>query len=90
MEGDYSGPINLGNENEISIKEIALKIKNKINKELRIIYKEIPQDDPIRRRPSLDIVKEKYNWCPEVQIDEGLEKTIDFFTKKFNLSIKHT
>ena len=90
MEGDFSGPINLGNENEISIKELALKIKDKINKELNIIYKEIPQDDPMRRRPSLDIVKEKYKWRPEVEIDDGLDKTIDFFNKKLNLSTKHT
>ena len=90
MEGDFSGPVNLGNENEITIKELALKIKNKINNHLKIIYKEIPKDDPARRKPSLDLVKEKYNWNPEVEIDQGLEKTIQFFSSKLKLSIKHT
>ena len=90
MEGNFSGPVNLGNENEITIKELALKIKNKINNHLKIIYKEIPKDDPARRKPSLDLVKEKYNWNPEVEIDQGLEKTIQFFSSKLNLSTKHT
>ena len=90
MEGDFSGPVNLGNENEITIKELALKIKNKINNHLKIIYKEIPKDDPARRKPSLDLVKEKYNWNPEVEIDQGLEKTIQFFSSKLKLSTKHT
>ena len=90
MEGDFSGPVNIGNENEITIKELALKIKDKINKNLKIIYKDIPMDDPSRRRPSLDLVKEKYNWFPEVKFEEGLEKTISFFQSKFNSSTKHT
>ena len=90
MEGNFSGPVNLGNENEITIKELALKIKDKINKHLKIIYKEIPKDDPTRRKPSLELVKEKYNWYPEVEIDQGLEKTIQFFSSKLNLSTKHT
>ena len=90
MEGDFSGPVNLGNENEITIKELALKIKDKINNHLKIIYKEIPKDDPTRRKPSLELVKEKYNWYPEVEIDQGLEKTIKFFSSKLKLSTKHT
>ena len=90
MEGNFSGPVNLGNENEITIKELALKIKDKINNHIKIIYKEIPKDDPTRRKPSLDLVKEKYNWYPEVEIDQGLEKTIQFFSSKLNLSTKHT
>ena len=90
MEGNFSGPVNLGNENEITIKELALKIKDKINNHLKIIYKEIPKDDPTRRKPSLDLVKEKYNWYPEVEIDQGLEKTIQYFSSKLNLSTKHT
>ena len=90
MEGNFSGPVNLGNENEITIKELALKIKDKINNHLKIIYKEIPKDDPTRRKPSLELVKEKYNWYPEVEIDQGLEKTIQFFSSKLNLSTKHT
>ncbi len=90
MEGNFSGPVNLGNENEITIKELALKIKEKINNHIKIIYKEIPEDDPTRRKPSLDLVKEKYNWYPEIEIDQGLEKTIQFFSSKLNLSTKHT
>ncbi len=81
MEGDYSGPVNIGNPNEISIGELALKIKNKINKNLKIIYKELPKDDPLKRKPSIEIAKNKYDWQPKVELDNGLDKTINYFRK---------
>ena len=84
MDGDFIGPVNIGNTNEISVKELALIIKDKINKELKIIYQDIPQDDPARRKPSIDLANQKYNWEPIVDLDNGLEKTIEFFSKKMN------
>ena len=84
MDGDFIGPVNLGNTNEISVKELAFIIKDKINKELKIIYKDIPQDDPVRRKPSIDLANQKYNWKPKVDLDNGLEKTIAFFSKNIN------
>ena len=81
MEGDYSGPVNIGNPNEISIGDLALKIKNKINKNLKIIYKELPKDDPLKRKPSIEIAKNKYDWQPKVELDNGLDKTINYFRK---------
>ena len=84
MDGDFIGPVNIGNTNEISVKELAFIIKNKINKELKIIYKDIPQDDPVRRKPSIDLANQKYNWKPKVDLDNGLEKTIAFFSKNIN------
>ena len=81
MEVDYSGPVNIGNPNEISIGELALKIKNKINKNLKIIYKELPKDDPLKRKPSIEIAKNKYDWQPKVELDNGLDKTINYFRK---------
>tara|TARA_B100000242_G_C43027110_1_gene478286 strand:- start:255 stop:1193 length:939 start_codon:yes stop_codon:yes gene_type:complete len=81
MNGDFAGPVNLGNKDEITIKELALLIKEKINKDLKIIYKDIPQDDCSRRRPSLELAYQKYNWQPIVDLDNGLEKTIKFFRK---------
>ena len=84
MDGDFIGPVNIGHINEISVKELAFIIKNKINKELKIIYKDIPQDDPFRRKPSIDLANQKYNWEPKVDLDNGLERTIEFFSKNIN------
>ena len=81
MDGDFSGPVNIGNTDEITIKDLAYLIKTKINNKLNIVYKDIPQDDPVRRRPSLDLAKQKYNWHPTVDLEEGLDKTIQFFSK---------
>tara|TARA_Y100000991_G_C21910910_1_gene322256 strand:- start:249 stop:653 length:405 start_codon:yes stop_codon:yes gene_type:complete len=84
MEGDIPGPINLGNINEISIKELAFRIKEKINKDLKIIHKDIPQDDPVRRKPSLSLANEKYNWSPVIDLEEGLENTIKYFKENLD------
>ena len=84
MEGDISGPVNLGNINEISIKDLASKIKEKINIDLKIILKDIPQDDPVRRKPSLKFANENYNWYPVINLDEGLENTIKYFKENLN------
>ena len=74
-----SGPVNLGSPNEMTILELATKIISKINPELNIIYKAIPKDDPIRRKPDISLAKNKLSWSPEVTINNGLDKTIDFF-----------
>ena len=81
MEGDYCGPVNIGNPNEISIEELAIKIKNKINKNLKIIYQKLPKDDPLKRKPSIEIAKTKYDWQPKVELDNGLDQTINYFRK---------
>ena len=84
MEGDILKPVNLGNINEISIRELAFKIKEKINKDLKIIHKDIPQDDPVRRKPSLNLANEKYNWHPVIDLDKGLESTIKYFKENLD------
>ena len=81
MDGDFAGPVNIGNKDEITIKELAFVIKEKINKELKIIYKDIPPDDCLRRKPSLELAYQKYSWQPVVDLDHGLENTIKFFKK---------
>ena len=81
MEGDYCGPVNIGNPNEITIGELALKIKNKINENINIVHKKLPDDDPLKRKPSIEIAKSKYNWQPKVELDYGLDQTINYFRK---------
>ena len=79
MNGEISGPVNIGNPNEMTILELASEIISKINPELNIIYKEIPKDDPIRRKPDISLAKTKLSWSPSVTLNSGLDETIDFF-----------
>ena len=79
MESSFIHPINIGNPIEFTIKELALLIKDIIDPGLEIVYKELPQDDPRQRKPSIALAKELLNWEPEIQLKDGLIKTIDWF-----------
>ncbi|MEK7434150.1 MAG: UDP-glucuronic acid decarboxylase family protein [Cyanobacteriota bacterium] len=81
MENDknFLGPVNLGRPSENTIFEFANKIKEMTKSTSNIIFKELPQDDPTRRKPDISLAKEKLNWNPVVELEEGLEKTISWF-----------
>ena len=79
MESTYSMPVNLGNEEEITIFDLALLIKNKINPSIKIEYCDLPVDDPRFRRPCIELAKNKLEWIPKVGLSDGLDKTINFF-----------
>ena len=81
MESNYKDPINIGNPNEFSIKELADLIKNLINPNLKFEYKELPSDDPKQRQPSIELAKNVLNWEPKTELKDGLLKTIDWFKK---------
>tara|TARA_B100001250_G_C19706230_1_gene747074 strand:- start:214 stop:1215 length:1002 start_codon:yes stop_codon:yes gene_type:complete len=78
---NITGPINIGNPNEFSIKELAVKIINLINSSSNLIYKNLPENDPLRRQPDISLAKKVLKWNPLTQIDEGLKYTIDYFSK---------
>ena len=81
MESDeeITGPINLGNPTEFSIKELAEKVVNLIDNGSNIVYEPLPQDDPTQRQPDITQAREVLGWEPKIPLDEGLPKTIDFF-----------
>lgn len=79
---DFTGPVNLGNPNEISILEIAVKIKNMTNSKSEIIFKTLPEDDPKRRCPDITMAKQYLSWQPEIPLQIGLEKTITYFREE--------
>ncbi|MFW6013943.1 MAG: UDP-glucuronic acid decarboxylase family protein [Candidatus Nanoarchaeia archaeon] len=82
MEQDeFIGPVNLGNPDEFSINELAEKIIKMTGSSSKLIYKEIPGDDPRQRRPDIALAKEKLNWQPSVKLDSGLKKTIEYFSE---------
>ena len=84
MNSDQSGPINLGNTKEHKIIEIAQLIKSKINNELDFIFKPLPEDDPLQRKPNIELAKKYLSWEPKVDLNEGLNRTINFFKKELN------
>ena len=79
MNSKYQMPVNIGNPNEFSIKELANLIKYLINPNIEFDYLELPQDDPKRRKPSIKLAKEILNWEPKVELKDGLKKTIEWF-----------
>ena len=83
MNGTSIGPINIGNPNEMQIKELAEKLITMIDTKSIIIYKELPSDDPMQRRPNIDKARELLKWEPKIDLNEGLLKTINYFTKLF-------
>ncbi len=81
---DFPGPVNLGNPNEFTILELAEKVIELTNSNSKIIYKTLPQDDPMQRQPDISLAKEKLNWEPEIELEEGLKRTIKYFKQELN------
>ncbi len=79
MNSNINGPINLGNPREITILELAKIISRKLNISENFIFKELPQDDPLQRNPIITEAKDKLNWSPFFDLDQGLENTINYF-----------
>ena len=79
MNSDYQKPINIGNPEEFTINMLAQSITNKINPNSKIIYKELPDDDPIQRKPDIAMAKKVLDWYPLISLDKGLDLTIEYF-----------
>lgn len=77
--GDFIGPVNLGNPEEISMLDLAGKIIQLTQSHSKIIFDRLPQDDPMRRRPDITLAGEKLEWKPETSLEEGLKRTIAYF-----------
>ena len=77
----FTGPVNIGNPNEVSIRQLADTIIRLTGSNSELITKELPEDDPKQRQPAIDLAERLLNWRPTVPLDEGLEKTIDYFRK---------
>jgi UDP-glucuronate decarboxylase len=79
---NITGPINIGNPNEFTIKELAEKVIQLTNSNSNLIYLPLPEDDPIQRQPNITKAKEILDWEPNIQLENGLIKTIEYFKKK--------
>ena len=78
-EKSFIGPVNLGNPNEISINELASKVIKLTKSNSKIVFNDLPQDDPKRRNPDISLAKRNLNWNPKFDLDEGLLNTIKYF-----------
>ena len=84
MNYEYSYPINIGNDDEVTINEIASTLISKLNSKSKIIYNELPEDDPLKRKPDLTLAKKILNWTPKIDKKDGFEMLIEYY-KKNNL-----
>jgi UDP-glucuronate decarboxylase len=75
----FCGPVNLGNPEEYSILGLAQKIIALTQSRSKIVYKPLPEDDPLQRKPKIDLAMAKLKWKPQTQLEEGLKETIDYF-----------
>jgi UDP-glucuronate decarboxylase len=79
MNSDSAGPINLGNPVELSMKDLATMVIKLTNSSSNIIYKDLPEDDPKRRKPDISLAKSILDWSPVIDLETGLKKTINYF-----------
>ena len=79
MNSNITGPVNIGNPEEFTIRELAELILKKVNIDLKIKTAPLPEDDPLRRRPNIDLAKAKLEWMPKINLSNGLDKTISYF-----------
>src|SRR5437867_435198 len=78
---DFIGPVNLGNPSEFTILRLAEKVIKLTKSKSRINFKSLPSDDPSRRQPDITLAKSRLAWVPRIEIDEGLERTIEYFKR---------
>ena len=82
MNGDHPGPINIGNPGEFTIRQLAERVRDRINPQLPFICEPLPQDDPLQRQPVIDLAQQQLGWQPTISLDEGLEPTIAYFRER--------
>ncbi len=78
-EPGFTGPVNLGNPGEFTIRQLAEKVIELTGSKSQLVFMPLPSDDPLQRKPDISLAQSKLNWLPEVQLEAGLKKTIAYF-----------
>jgi len=81
QQNESMGPVNIGNPHEFSILELAEKIIKHCGSKSKLEYKELPEDDPMQRKPDIELAKNLLGWSPTIDVEKGLKKTIEYFKK---------
>jgi nucleoside-diphosphate-sugar epimerase len=84
LECPLNQPINLGNPNEMSVLDLGKRIIKITNSKSKIVHEPLPVDDPKVRCPDITLAKRMLNWTPQVKLDDGLEKTIQYFKESIS------
>lgn len=79
MNSDHMGPINIGNPDEFSIRQLAEMVRAKINPDLQLIQRPLPADDPLQRQPVITLAVQELGWQPSIDLEQGLDTTIAYF-----------
>lgn len=84
-DDDFIGPVNIGNPNEFTILELAEKVLELTGSKSKLIFESLPEDDPIQRKPDISLAKTMLNWEPNIQLNEGLKATINYFIDELKI-----
>jgi len=76
---DFTGPVNIGNPGEFTMLELANKVIELTGSKSKLVHRPLPSDDPLQRKPVIELAKEKLGWQPTIALEEGLKKTIEYF-----------
>lgn len=82
-KADFTGPVNLGNPCEMTILELAKMIIRKTGSGSQIVYRPLPVDDPVKRKPDISFARKELDWEPQTDIEQGIGKTIEYFRMKY-------
>ena len=78
---EVTGPVNLGNPGEFTIKQLAELVIKMTGAKSKLVYEDLPEDDPLQRCPDISLAKAKLDWQPTIQLEQGLERTIAYFSE---------
>jgi UDP-glucuronate decarboxylase len=87
-DDDFIGPVNIGNPTEFTMIELAELVKEKAGSSSELVHKPLPENDPAQRKPDITLAKEKLGWEPKIPLDQGIEKTMNYFRKILGESLK--
>jgi UDP-glucuronate decarboxylase len=82
MNSDHTGPMNIGNPDEFTIRQLATMVRDRINPDLAIVHQPLPQDDPLQRQPVIKLAQDVLQWQPSVPLATGLDRTIADFRSR--------
>lgn len=83
---NFRGPVNLGNPGEFTIRSLAEKVIQMTGSSSKLVFRDLPSDDPVRRRPDITLAKERLGWAPTIDIDAGLARTLQYFKETIKQS----
>ena len=87
-EAGFTGPVNLGHPHEITVRTLAETVLALTGSASRIVYKPLPQDDPVQRCPDIGLAKRVLGWAPRMMLTDGLAETVAYFRQRLGLPTK--